>query len=325
MILVTGGAGFIGSCLVDRLLAAGGAVAAVDNFDPFYAPEVKRRNLAAASRSPRFTLVEGDIRDADLLESAFSRLRPERVVHLAARAGVRPSIQDPAGYADVNVTGTARVLEAARRHGVRRFVFGSSSSIYGACREVPFREDARVDHPVSPYAATKKAGEELAYTYHHLYGMEISCLRFFTVYGPRQRPEMAVHNFTRLIETGQEVTIFGDGNSSRDYTYIDDILEGVTAALEKPLSGWSVYNLGESATTRVGELLALIEQALGKKARVRHVPEQPGDVPVTFADLTRARRDLGYSPQVPLGEGVPRFVEWYRRQASARSGEEVRA
>ena len=315
MILVTGGAGFIGSSLVDRLLAAGEAVAALDNFDPFYAPEIKRRNLAAARRSPRFTLVEGDIRAADVLERAFSDLRPERVVHLAARAGVRPSIQDPSGYADVNVTGTARVLEASRLHGVRRFLFGSSSSVYGESRQVPFREEMRVDHPVSPYAATKKAGEELAYAFHHLHGLPVCCLRFFTVYGPRQRPEMAIHKFTRLIDGDQEVPLFGAGDTSRDYTYIDDILDGIVAALERPLPGWSVYNLGESATTRLDALVELIGRALGSKPRLKMLPAQPGDVPVTFADLTLARRDLGYNPRVPVSEGIPRFVEWYRAEA----------
>jgi UDP-glucuronate 4-epimerase len=318
VILITGGAGFIGSHLADRLLAAGRKVAIIDNFDPFYAPEIKQSNIAAARRAPDLTFVEGDIRDADLLERTFNRLRPARVVHLAARAGVRPSIQDPAGYADFNVTGTARVLEAARRSGVRRFLFGSSSSVYGACREVPFREDMRVDHPVSPYAATKKAGEELAFAYHHLYGMEVCCLRFFTVYGPRQRPEMAIHKFTRHIDRGEEVPVYGDGSSSRDYTYVDDIVDGLLAALERPLPGWSVYNLGESATTPLGDLLALIEKALGKKARLKRLPEQPGDVPTTFADLTLARRDLGYAPRVPVAEGIPRFVEWYRSNGGGK-------
>lgn len=321
MILVTGGAGFIGSALVDRLLGGGERVAALDSFDGFYSPALKRRNLAAALRSRDFTLVEGDIRDAAFLESAFTRLQPERVVHLAARAGVRPSIQDPAGYADVNVTGTARLLEAAHRHGVKRFVFGSSSSVYGACREVPFREDMRVDRPVSPYAATKKAGEELVHAFHHLYGVETACLRFFTAYGPRQRPEMAIHKFTRLIESGEEVPIFGDGESRRDYTYIDDILDGVDAALERPLPGFSIYNLGESASTSLNELVALLEGALGKRARVCRLPEQPGDVPVTYADLTLARRDLGYSPRVPVREGIARFVEWFRREGTAPAGE----
>jgi UDP-glucuronate 4-epimerase len=315
VILVTGGAGFIGSSLVDRLLAAGETVAVLDNFDPFYAPEIKRRNLAAARRSPRFTLVEGDIREADVLERAFSDLRPERVVHLAARAGVRPSIQNPSGYADVNVTGTARVLEASQRHGVRRFLFGSSSSVYGESRQVPFREEMRVDHPVSPYAATKKAGEELAYAFHHLHGLPVCCLRFFTVYGPRQRPEMAIHKFTRLIDSGQEVPVFGAGDTSRDYTYIDDILDGIVAALERPLPGWSVYNLGESASTRLDALVDLIGRALDRKPRLKMLPAQPGDVPVTFADLTLARRDLGYNPRVPVSEGIPRFVEWYRAEA----------
>jgi UDP-glucuronate 4-epimerase len=320
VILVTGGAGFIGSCLIDRLLGMGESVAALDNFDPFYDPAVKRRNLAGACRSARFELAEGDIRDAELLERLFKRLRPRRVVHLAARAGVRPSLEDPAGYAEVNVTGTVRVLEAARRHGVERFVFGSSSSVYGESRQVPFREDARVDLPVSPYAATKKAGEELAFTCHHLYGMQVVCLRFFTVYGPRQRPEMAIHKFTRLIDAGGEVPLFGEGDASRDYTYIEDILDGVVAALERPLPGYAIYNLGESATTRLDELVSILEEALGKRARIRRLPAQPGDVPITCADLTLARRDLGYAPRVPVREGVRRFVDWYRAEAPAPKG-----
>jgi UDP-glucuronate 4-epimerase len=320
MILVTGGAGFIGSCLIDRLLETGEAVAALDNFDPFYDPAVKRRNLSSALRSGHFELVEGDIRDASLLERTFERLRPRRVVHLAARAGVRPSLEDPAGYAEVNVTGTVRVLEAARRHGVERLVFGSSSSVYGESQEVPFREDARVDLPVSPYAATKKAGEELAFTCHHLYGLQVVCLRFFTVYGPRQRPEMAIHKFTRLIDEGKEVPVFGAGDASRDYTYIDDILDGLQGALERALPGYAIYNLGESATTRLDQLVSIIEEALGKRARIRHLPAQPGDVPITCADLTLARRDLGYAPRVPVPDGVRRFVEWYRGAGSPRRG-----
>ncbi len=324
MILVTGGAGFIGSSLVDRLISAGGAVAALDNFDPFYAPALKRRYLEGALGSRRLELFEGDVRDASFLDGVFSRIRPTCVVHLAARAGVRPSIEDPAGYADVNVTGTARVLEAARRHAVARFVFGSSSSVYGAGAQIPFREEARVDCPLSPYAATKKAGEELAYVYHHVHGMQVICLRFFTVYGPRQRPEMAIHKFTRLIDGGHEVPVYGGGDSSRDYTYIDDILDGVVAAVERELPGWAIYNLGESATTRLSDLLALIEQAVGKRARVKHLPEQPGDVPATCADVTRARRELGYQPRVPVSRGVPLFVDWYRREASGGS-EEARA
>jgi UDP-glucuronate 4-epimerase len=298
----------------------GQSVVALDNFDPFYDSAIKRRNLAGALRSERFELVEGDILDAALLERTFQRLRPRRVVHLAARAGVRPSLEDPAGYAEVNVTSTVRMLEAARRHGVERFLFGSSSSVYGESPEVPFREDARVDFPVSPYAATKKAGEELAFTCHHLYGLQVLCLRFFTVYGPRQRPEMAIHKFTRLIDAGREVPLFGAGDASRDYTYIDDILEGLLAALERPLPGYAIYNLGESATTRLDELVGILEEALGKRARIRRLPAQPGDVPITCADLTLARRDLGYAPRIPVREGVRRFVDWYRAGAPAREG-----
>ena len=314
MILITGGAGFIGSSLVDRLLASGRNVSAIDNYDPFYPQEIKKRNLRQAMNSTRFSFVEGDIRDAKFLDATFSAKRPNTVIHLAARAGVRPSIQDPVGYADVNVIGTACVLDACRRHGVRRVLFGSSSSVYGECKRVPFSEEVRVDHPVSPYAATKKAGEELAYTYHHLYSLQIICLRFFTVYGPRQRPEMAIHKFTDLIHKGKELPIYGEGDTQRDYTYIADIVEGLMAAIDKPLPGWAVYNLGEAETTRLKDLIALLETALGKRAVVKYFPSQPGDVSITYADLTRARRDLGYAPTVPIAKGVPLFVQWYLNQ-----------
>jgi UDP-glucuronate 4-epimerase len=310
-VLVTGAAGFIGSHLSERLVLRGDEVVGLDNFDPFYDPATKERNLAALRETPRFRLVRGDIRDRPLLDTLVPGV--DAVVHLAARAGVRPSIRDPALYQSVNLEGTVALLEACRSHGVRRFLFGSSSSVYGANPKVPFHEDDRVDFPVSPYAATKKAGELLCYTYHHLFGMDIACLRFFTVYGPRQRPEMAIHLFTRALFAGQPITVYGDGASARDYTYIDDILQGVLAALDR-VRGYRIYNLGESKRVRLLELVALLEKHVGKKAILRREPDQPGDVPVTYADIARAREELGYAPQVDIDEGLRRFVAWFRSQ-----------
>ncbi|HET6372874.1 MAG TPA: NAD-dependent epimerase/dehydratase family protein [Candidatus Polarisedimenticolia bacterium] len=318
-ILVTGGAGFIGSHLVERLLARGDHVVALDNFDPYYDPAIKRRNLeqALASRGGgECRFVEADIRDAKAMQLVFEAETPAAVVHLAARAGVRPSIEDPLLYEEVNVRGTAVLLEACRRHGVNRFLFGSSSSVYGDSTEVPFSEDARVDRPVSPYAATKVAGELLCSTYHHLFGLNVFALRFFTVYGPRQRPEMAIHKFARLILEGKPLPRFGDGRTERDYTYIDDILDGVVKALDK-VSGYGVYNLGESRRVSLTALIGLLEKALGRRALVEPMPEQPGDVKMTCADIRRARADLGYNPRVPIEEGIVRFAAWLTRKGAA--------
>ena len=311
--LITGGAGFIGSHLAERLLARGDKVVVLDNFDSFYDPAVKRRNIARvlAAGGGRCALVEGDLRDPAGLDALFDTHAIDQVVHLAARAGVRPSIEQPQLYLDVNVTGTSNLLEACRRRGVKRFVFGSSSSVYGNTREVPFREDARVDKPVSPYAATKAASELQCHSYHHIYGMEICCLRFFTVYGPRQRPEMAIHKFGRLIMQGAPIQRYGDGGTERDYTYIDDILDGVIKAMDKA-RGFSIYNLGESRSIPLSRLIELLEEAIGKKARIEGLPEQPGDVVMTCADISRARADLGYDPRVPIEEGIGRFVAWLR-------------
>lgn len=317
--LVTGAAGFIGSHLVDQLLARGERVIGLDNFDPFYAPAIKRDNLAAASRSPGFRLVEGDIRNGQLVLELLRAESVDRIVHLAARAGVRPSIADPALYADVNVRGTTTVFEAARRAGVRRVVWASSSSVYGGNTKVPFHEDDPVERPVSPYAATKRACELLAATYHQLYGLDLIGLRFFTVYGPRQRPEMAIHLFTRAISQGVPLPYFGDGSSRRDYTYIDDCIHGVLAALDRG-QGLALYNLGESATTSLSELVALIGTAVGREPVLDRRPEQPGDVPVTYADIGRARRDLGYDPRVAVREGIERFVAWYREHRQPADG-----
>ncbi len=312
-ILVTGGAGFIGSHLVARLVASGDAVVVLDNFDTFYDPAIKRRNLSTmGSAGDRFTLLEGDIRDNGVLDRCFADRSIDLVVHLAARAGVRPSIEQPVLYQDVNVTGTSNLLEACRRHGVRRVVFGSSSSVYGNTDEVPFREDARIDRPVSPYAATKAANELQCYTYHHLFGMHIFCLRFFTVYGPRQRPEMAIHKFARRILKGEPIQRFGDGRTERDYTYIDDILDGLTKAIDR-VEGYGIYNLGESRRVPLARLIEILEAECGRRAIIEPSPEQPGDVRMTCADITRARRDLGYDPRVPIEEGIRRFVAWLRQ------------
>ena len=312
-ILVTGGAGFIGSHLVERLLTERHRVICLDNFDPFYDPALKRRNLAHALRDSRFRLVEGDLREEELIGKLFREEKIEIVAHLAARAGVRPSVQDPALYADVNIRGTIHLLEASRKNGVRRFVFASSSSVYGNNSRVPFSEEDPVNAPISPYAATKKAGELLCHTYHHLYGLEVACLRYFTVYGPRQRPEMAIHHFTRSIHEGKKISIFGDGNSIRDYTYIDDVIEGTLGALSRE-HGYEIYNLGESQTIRLSQLIQALEEQVGKKALVEHFPEQPGDVKHTYADIRKAREQLGYNPRTDIREGLARFVRWYLKE-----------
>jgi UDP-glucuronate 4-epimerase len=309
-VLVTGAAGFIGSWLVERLLARGDRVVGLDSFDQFYDPRIKRLNLGPATARPGFRLVEGDVRDEALWDRLLAEEPVDLIVHLAARAGVRPSIAQAALYADVNVRGTTVVFEAARRHGVGRVAYASSSSVYGGNEKVPFSEEDPVDHPVSPYAATKKACEVIAHTYHHLYGIDAIGLRYFTVYGPRQRPEMAIHKFTRMIEAGESVPVFGDGSSRRDYTYVDDIVGGTLAAIDRG-RGYRVYNLGESRTTTLLELVRMIGEALGRTPRVNHLPEQPGDVPATYADVTRARSELGYDPQVGMEEGLRRFVAWY--------------
>ena len=307
--LVTGGAGFIGSHLCERLVRENHRVICLDNFNPFYDPAIKRKNIGTLKITDGFSLHEGDIRDADFVEQVFNSEKPGSVIHLAAMAGVRPSIEQPLLYNDVNLTGTGVILEAARRHSVTNFIFGSSSSVYGVQDKVPFSEEDTVSHPISPYAATKAAGEMLCYTYHHLFGMPVTCLRFFTVYGPRQRPEMAIHLFARKIRDGEPITVFGDGESRRDYTYIDDIIDGIVKSLAIP-HGYEIFNLGESRTVRLKELISLLENGLGKKATIQKEPDQPGDVPVTYADITRARTLLGYDPNIPIEQGIELFVQW---------------
>ena len=309
-ILITGAAGFIGSHLSEQLLKAGSRIICLDNLDSFYDPQIKRENLKPLLANNNFTLIEGDIRDLELLTDIFEGNRIDVIVHIAARAGVRPSIIEPLLYYDVNVRGTTNLLEMAKKYHVRKFIFASSSSVYGENEKVPFSEDDNVDYPISPYAATKKAGELIAFTCHHLYGIPVCCLRFFTVYGPRQRPEMAIHKFTRLIYEGKSIPVYGDGTSRRDYTYIDDIIAGITASINTEL-GYEIINLGESKTVRLSELIYLIEENLQKKAVIEWLPEQPGDVPVTFADIDKARKLLGYAPCVDIKEGVGRFVKWF--------------
>ncbi|HEY3354405.1 MAG TPA: NAD-dependent epimerase/dehydratase family protein [Polyangia bacterium] len=314
-LLLTGAAGFIGSHLAARLLARGHEVVGLDSFDPFYEPALKERNVAALLGHPGFRLVRGDILDEALVEALVAGPpRVELICHLAALAGVRPSLAAPGRYERVNVGGTLNLLEAGRRHDVGRFVFASSSSVYGAHSAVPFSESDPAVRPASPYAATKRAGELMCATYADLYGLAATCLRFFTVYGPRQRPEMAIHKFTRLIADGAPVPFFGDGQSARDYTYIDDIIDGTAAAVEREATGVGIYNLGGSQTTTLARLVALIGAALGQTPRLTPLPDQPGDVPITYADVARAGRDLGYAPAVPIEEGIARFVAWFRAQ-----------
>ena len=309
--LVTGGAGFIGSHLCEALLARGDSVICLDNFNDYYDPAIKRRNIQKALEREHYRLIEGDICDWDTVETLFERNAFDCVVHLAARAGVRPSIEQPRLYQKVNIEGTVNLLELSVKNRVPRFIMASSSSVYGKNQKVPFAETDPVDHPISPYAATKKACELLAYTYHALHAIPVTALRFFTVYGPRQRPDMAIHKFTRLIDRGETVPVYGDGSSRRDYTYITDILQGILKSIEN-CSGYHVYNLGESKTIELKNLIALLEQALGKKARVQGLPDQPGDVPVTYADITRAREELDYRPEVGMEAGIEQFVKWYK-------------
>ncbi len=317
LFLVTGGAGFIGSHVVRRLLAAGHRVRVLDNFDPFYAESIKRRNVELAANAAgdgAFELVEGDLLDRDACERATAAV--DGVVHLAALAGVRPSIAEPERYMRVNVAGTQTLLDSIRERPEVRVVFASSSSVYGGNEKVPFAEADPVDRPISPYAASKKAGEVLCYTFHHLYGHAMTCLRFFTVYGPGQRPEMAVHLFSRRIVEGEEILMFGDGSSSRDYTYVDDIVDGVVAALERA-DGYHIYNLGGSQTTTLAELIQGIERVFDRKANIKRMPMQPGDVDRTWADVSCAARDLDYAPKVPVAEGLERFAAWYNEEHAA--------
>ncbi|HKO45392.1 MAG TPA: GDP-mannose 4,6-dehydratase [Pyrinomonadaceae bacterium] len=312
-ILVTGGAGFIGSHLVDKLLSEGDwNITVVDDFNDFYEPAIKRANVARHSQHSNYRLEEADIRQRAALERIFDESKFDCIVHLAARAGVRPSLAQPMLYSQTNIEGTLNLLELSRQHNIKQFVFGSSSSVYGINAKVPFSEDDPIRQPISPYAATKAAGELLCHTYTHLYGIRCVCLRFFTVYGPRQRPDLAIHKFARLISEGKSIPVFGDGTTRRDYTYVDDIIAGVRAAIDYTRTEYEVINLGESRTVELRELIALLEKELGLAAKVDRQPLQPGDVPQTFADITKARQILGYNPQTQIETGIKRFVEWFR-------------
>lgn len=312
-ILVTGGAGFIGSHLVDQLLdESGWHVTVIDDLNDFYSPDLKRANIAAHLEKPNYRFIQADIRDASALETIFTDGDFECIVHLAARAGVRPSLCQPRLYYETNVTGTLNLLEMARMHGVKQFVNASSSSVYGINCKMPFSEEDRIQQPISPYAATKAAGELLCHTYSHLHDIRTVCLRFFTVYGARQRPDLAINKFTRMISEGKAIPVFGDGTTRRDYTYIDDIIQGVRASIDFDGSMHEVFNLGESQTVELRELIALIEQCLDLNAVIDRQPMQPGDVPVTFADISKARKLLGYNPTTTIVDGIPKFVEWFR-------------
>lgn len=310
-ILVTGGAGFIGSHVCEALLKEHKVVICVDNFNSFYNPKFKERNISKCVKNKRFKLYKKDIRDLKGISKILKKEKPNKIIHLAARAGVRRSIAQPLLYQDINVRGTLNLLEATRKNRIENFIFGSSSSVYGARKKGPFSEENRVDNPISPYAATKKAGEELCYYYHHLYGLNITCLRLFTVYGPRGRPDMALYKFTSLISKGKPIEMYGDGSSKRDYTYVSDIIDGILAALNKNLN-FAIINLGNSKPIQLRYFISLIEKSLGKKAKIKQLPIQPGDISVTYANINKAKRLLGYKPKVKIEEGIKLFVEWYK-------------
>lgn len=311
--LITGGAGFIGSHLVDRLLRTeADQIEVIDDFNDFYDPSIKRANIREHLKDPRYNISQIDIRDRAALERIFATNNFDCVVHLAARAGVRPSLSEPQLYTETNINGTLNLLELACHHNVKQFVFGSSSSVYGINAKVPFSENDPIRQPISPYAATKAAGELLCHTYAHLYGLRCVCLRFFTVYGPRQRPDLAIHKFAKLITQGKPIPVFGDGTTRRDYTYVDDIIDGVIAAIDYDKTNYEVFNLGESRTVELNELISLLEKELDAHANIDRQPPQPGDVPQTFAEISKARAMLGYDPKTQIEEGLRRFVQWFR-------------
>ena len=317
-IFITGGAGFIGSQTAEALLQRGDSVSVIDLFDFGYDPRRKEDNIRILSQYPQFKLYRGDIRDRNLLRRIFQEQTPDVVVHLAARAGVRPSLEEPASYMDINITGTVEILETMKEFGCDRMVFASSSSVYGSRKQGPFRETDNVDIPASPYAATKRAGEIICANYHYLYNMQCTCLRFFTVYGPRQRPEMAIHLFADKISKGEQITMFGDGSSIRDYTFVEDIVTGVLASIDTPL-GYEIINLGNSSPIRLDALIQKIATSLGTTANIIQLPDQPGDVPLTYADVSKAKKLLRYAPDTPLDVGLARFVQWYTTYAPSDS------
>lgn len=317
-ILVTGGAGFIGSHLAERLLSQGKKVVIVDNFNDFYLPAYKRENISKAIQDSNLTLYETDICNTSACREIFEKHSIERVIHLAAYAGVRPSIERPLLYEEVNCKGTLNLLELSRIYKVKQFIFGSSSSVYGNNNKIPFSEDDPVNEPISPYAATKRAGELFCYNYHHLYKIPVSCLRFFTVYGPRQRPDLAIRKFTELIDNNQPISMYGDGTTERDYTYFSDIIDGVVAVLDKQID-FEIINLGDSKPVQLVQLISLIEQELGKKAHIKRLPDQPGDVRRTYADIRKAAHVLQYQPKVPIEQGIRLFVAWHREHKKQAS------
>ena len=308
-VLVTGGAGFIGSHVCTQLALEGHKVTVLDDFNDYYDPQIKRANIAAVGSG--IVLREGDIRNASLVQDVMAEGIFDSIIHLAARAGVRPSLIDPMLYIETNIVGTQNLLDAAHKNGVSKFVFASSSSVYGLAKVVPFSEELPLPQTLSPYAATKIAGEQLCGNYAHLYGMPVVCLRFFTVYGPGQRPDLAIHKFTDSIYHGKTIPQYGDGSTRRDYTYIDDIVQGVLGALRYQGPAFDIFNLGENQTTTLSELISEIERALGKKAMIERLPEQQGDMPLTSADISKAQRLLGYNPTTKIRDGIPKFVEWY--------------
>ncbi|MDR3591514.1 MAG: GDP-mannose 4,6-dehydratase [Negativicutes bacterium] len=310
-VLITGGAGFIGSHLTDRLLKNNWRVSVIDDFNPFYDPAIKRNNIAHHLANPQFSLFEGDIRDREFLAGVFEHGSFDIIVHLAARAGVRPSIAEPLLYQEVNVGGTQNIFECCRNYNVKKCLFASSSSVYGVNNKIPFSETDPIFQPISPYAATKAAGELLAHVYSYLYGIQILCLRFFTVYGPRQRPDLAIHKFTQLITQEKAIPVYGDGTTRRDYTYIDDIIDGLMGALRYDKTLYEVVNLGNSNTVYLRDLIAVIADAVGKKAIIEQLPNQPGDVPQTFSDIGKAKALFGFSPQTRIQDGVKIFAQWY--------------
>ena len=308
--LITGGAGFIGSHLTERMLKEGHEVTIIDDFNTYYDPEIKRQNLVNVQQD--VSLIEGDIRDAILVERTFAKGKFDQVIHIAARAGVRPSIQNPKLYFTTNIDGTFNLLDACRYHEVPRFTFASSSSVYGVNKKVPFAEEDPLERTISPYAATKLAGEQICSNYAHLFDIHCQCLRFFTVYGPRQRPDLAISKFTKRILAGEPIQQYGDGSTARDYTYIEDIIEGIVAASKYDKNSYDIFNLGGSATTKLNELINMIELATGKQAIIQQMPDQLGDVPRTYADISKAQNSLGYTPQTPIVKGIEKYVQWFR-------------